>query len=100
MILTRMFGIIIKAAIPWEALLGFLIELAAKLLRNWMDEQEFSKKAKYFTMAMYVVAEGIGEELADDSKTTVDNKAVEELIRSCESAAEAHGFTLPEVEEL
>ena len=40
------------------------------------------------------------EELAADTKTTIDNKLIQEVIASCETAAGKHNFKLPEVEEL
>jgi len=100
MLITKFFGKIIKFVLPWEAILGFIIELAANLLRDWLKQESFTKKAKYFTMGIYVLVEGIGEELANDTNTTVDNKVVGEVITSCKEAANTHGFKLPEVENL
>jgi len=98
--MTTILGKIVKAIFPWETILGFIIELAGNMLRDWMNKETFSKKAKYFTMGIYVLAEGIGEELANDTRTTIDNKTISEVIASCKTAAGTHGFNLPEIEEI
>jgi len=86
---------------PWETVVGYLIEMAVNLLSQWLNSgQPFTKKAKYFTMLVYVACEGIGEELAADSRTTVDDKAIVEAKRLCEQLAVVQAFKLPDVQEL
>lgn len=96
----RVFGKIALALLPWESILGFLMELAEKMLSEWLAGKTFTKKAKYFTMLIYVAAEGLGEELVADTKTTVDDDLVQTLIGLCQKASEQQKFKLPDVEEL
>lgn len=96
----RVFGKIALALLPWESILGFLMELAEKMLSEWLAGKTFTKKAKYFTMLIYVAAEGLGEELVADTKTTVDDDLVQVLIGLCQKASEQQEFKLPDVEEL
>ena len=86
--------------LPWESILGFLMELAEKLITDWLAAKSFSKKAKYLTMLIYVAAKGLGAELAADTKTTVDDDLIQVLIRLCQEASKEHNFKLPDVEEL
>ncbi len=51
-------------------------------------------------MGIYVLVEGIGEELANDTRTSVDNKLISEVINLCKKSAIQEGFKLPDVEEL
>ena len=97
---TKALGFIIKKILPWETIISFIIQLAAGLLKDWLKDAEFTKKAKYFTMGVYVFAEGLGEELAKDTKTPLDDETVQEVLSSCETASLAHDFKLPEIEEL
>lgn len=96
----KVIGKVLAFVIPWESILGFLMELAEKLIGEWLAEQKFTKKAKYFTMLIYVAAEGLGEELVADTKTTVDDDLVQALIGLCQEASEQQKFKLPDVEEL
>ena len=96
----KVIGAVVSFMIPWESILGFLMELAEKLIGEWLAGQTFTKKAKYFTMLIYVAAEGLGEELVKDTKTTVDDDLIQALIGLCNKASEQQGFKLPDVEEL
>ncbi len=96
----RIFGKIALALFPWESILGFLMELAEKMIGEWLANKSFTKKAKYFVMLIYVAAKGLGEELVADTKTTVDDDLVKSLIALCQKSAEQEKFKLPDVEEL
>lgn len=100
MIAIKVFGKIIKWALPWESILGFILEIASNLLKEWLRDQNFTKKAKYFTIGVYAFAEGYGEELAKDTRTSLDDETIQDLIESCEAASIAHNFKLPEIEEI
>jgi hypothetical protein len=51
-------------------------------------------------MIIYVAAEGLGEELALDTETPIDDELVRNVKTMCLDAAVIHNFTLPKVEEL
>ena len=85
---------------PWETVVGWLFEIATRVITDWLNDKVMSVKAKYFTMGMYVLAEGIGDELAKDTRTTVDDDAVGELKTLCMNLTDMQGFTLPKVQEL
>lgn len=98
--MLRIFAKLTVALFPWESILGFLMELAEKMIVGWLAEKSFTKKAKYFTMLIYVAAEGLGEELVADTRTTVDDDLIQSLIRLCQESSTQQGFKLPNVEEL
>jgi len=96
----RIFGKIALALLPWESILGFLMELAEKMIAEWLASKSFTKKAKYFVMLIYVAAEGLGEELVADTRTTVDDDLIQTLVRLCQESAKQENFKLPDVQEL
>lgn len=96
----RIFGRIVGYILPWETIVGVLLEIAVKLLQDYLHGKPFSKKAKYFTMGAYVFAEGIGEELSLDTKTSIDDDSIKHVKTLCQQIAGEQNFKLPIVEEL
>jgi len=98
--MIKIFSKIAFAILPWEAIFSFILELAEKMIAEWLTAKAFTKKAKYFTMGVYVLAEGWGEELVGDTRTTLDNITLQSLLNLCSKAAEQQKFKLPDVPEL
>lgn len=96
----RIFGRIVGYILPWESIIGVLLEIAVRLLQDWLSGKPFTKKAKYFVMGVYVFAEGIGEELALDTRTTIDDDSIKHVKTLCQQIAGEQNFKLPIVEEL
>jgi hypothetical protein len=98
--LVRMFGKVISLVMPWEIILGYVIQLASSLLKEWLKTMTYTKKGKYFTMTVYVLCEALGEELVADTRTNVDDTLLQGVINLCEEMAERGEFKLPVVPEV
>jgi uncharacterized membrane protein YczE len=98
--MLKVFSRVVLALLPWEIIFGFILELAEKMIAEWFATKIFTKKAKYFVMGIYVLAEGWGEELVADTRTTLDDTTLQSLLDLCVSSATQQQFKLPDVPEL
>ena len=98
--LVRMFGKVVSFVMPWEIILGYVIQLASGLLKEWLKTMTYTKKGKYFTMSVYVLCESLGEELVADTRTSVDDTMLQGVIKLCEEMSVQGKFNLPVIQEL
>lgn len=98
-IVFKLAGKVVKAIFPWETILSFLLEVGANVLRDYLKGKEFTLKSKYFVIGMYALNTGYGRQLAIDTKTTVDDKLVDEIDKTCFDIAARYNFQLPIIDK-
>lgn len=82
-----------------------MIEGLVKLLMNYTSDvigkalpenptPEQLETIQNVTLVTYAACKGFGVDIVADTENTYDDKAIEELIESCEQTADEYGFTL------
>lgn len=74
-------------------ILNYTSNIVAQVLPDNPDEKELETMHNTAIVA-YAAAKGFGKDIAASTENTYDDKAISELIQSCEEAAKKYNFTL------
>lgn len=82
-----------------------MIEGLVKLLMNYTSDvigailpdeptAEQRETIENTTLVAYAACKGFGKDIVADTENTYDDKAIDELLESCEETAKKYGFSL------
>jgi hypothetical protein len=74
-------------------LMNYASNVVSKVLPEAPEEKEL-KLIKNTTLVAYSAAVGFGQDIVESTENTYDDKAIKELLESCEETAEKYNFSL------
>lgn len=80
-----------------EGLVKVLMNYASNVVAAVLPDDPTPEKLETIqntTLVAYAAAKGFGTDIVADTENEYDDKAIEELIESCEVTAEKYGFSL------